>query len=168
VELLGRHVGQLAFEEAGIGSPAVAGDLGDAEVEDAAHAVGGDEQVLGRDVAVDDRQRGAVDVAERVGVVQALACLGEDAGGEGQAARVARRGGGEGVPGDAVEVLHDQVELAAVLAQLEDRAQVGVGEARGDTALVEEHLDERRVDGEVGEDLLDREQPGEIHLLAAA
>ena len=53
-DLLGRHVGGGANDHSRTGQPAVAGKLGDAEVEDLDLAVPGDHQVGRFDVAMDD------------------------------------------------------------------------------------------------------------------
>ena len=57
----------------------------------------------------------------------------------------------------AADVLHRDEVLALDRAQLEDVDDVGMVEARGQLRLLDEHLDERRVIGEVGENPFDDE-----------
>ena len=85
--------------------------------------------------------------------------------------------GGEGAGGlqdrrqrPAVDELHDDEVGAAVLAPVEHRHDVGVREVGGRLGLPAEPLDERAVDGELGEEHLERhravEKPvvGAVHL----
>ena len=65
VGLLGRHVGERPEHVAGAGQGPLAGDPGDAEVDELRLAARGDQDVLGLDVAVDDAV--AVGVRERGG-----------------------------------------------------------------------------------------------------
>ena len=71
-DLLGRHVGDLALELPLARRLHAPGGLGDAEVEHARHAVGADEDVLRRDVAVDDAERLALLARRLVRGVQAV------------------------------------------------------------------------------------------------
>ena len=88
--LLGRHVRELALERARARRREPVGDLGDAEVDDLRVAVVGDEEVVRRDVAVDEAEELAVLAAQLVRRVQALGRVGADARGE-LRARSARR-----------------------------------------------------------------------------
>ena len=75
-ELLGRHVADLPLEHAGFRVGEVQGGLGDPEVEELHLSLVGQEEVVGRDVAVDDVKRRGVVVGELVGVVQVFdACV---------------------------------------------------------------------------------------------
>jgi hypothetical protein len=69
--LLGRDVRQLALEHATLRGGRCPGRLRDAEVDDLHLAVVGYEHVLRAHVAVDYRERRAVEVAQRMRVVQA-------------------------------------------------------------------------------------------------
>ena len=57
------------------------------------------------------------------------------------------------------DVLHRDEVLAVDRAQLEDVDDVRVGEARRQLRLLDEHLDEGRVVGEMRQDPLDHEGP---------
>ena len=70
------------FDLAAAGLLKAARRLGDAEVEDARDAVGADEHVLRRDVAVDEPERRAVLAARLVGRVKAAERAGEDRDGD--------------------------------------------------------------------------------------
>ena len=61
----------------------------------------------------------------------------------------------------AVDVLHDDVVGAALLAPVVDTDDVGVVEVGGGLCLPPEALDERRVAGELREQHLDRDRPVE-------
>ncbi len=68
----------------------------------------------------------------------------------------------------AVDVLHDQVEDLVLLAEVEDLRDVGVLDARSDARLVEEHLLEAHVRGELREDRLDGDELLEAVLASLA
>ncbi len=98
VELLGGHVGDGADDERGLGAGALQ-EAGDAEVgEEQALAVGGEEHVLGLDVAVDE--------AAGVGVVERGGGLAHVGQGAADGERPGAEGVGEGAAGD---VGHDEV-----------------------------------------------------------
>src|SRR5262249_62290694 len=69
--LLGRHVLELAFELANLGVGGPIGGFCDAEIEDFDAAVVGDEDVLRRNVAVNEVERAAMGVAQFVSRVKA-------------------------------------------------------------------------------------------------
>ena len=79
--LLGRHVAELALEDAGLGLRRLAGGLGDAEVDELDLALVADEHVLRRDVAVDEVQVAPLRVALVVRVVEPLAELHDEVAG---------------------------------------------------------------------------------------
>jgi len=64
-----------------------------------------------------------------------------------------------GVEGEALDVLHDQEELAVLLGDVERRDDVGVADVRRHPRLVEEHGDELGIFGEVRVHGLDRHLP---------
>jgi hypothetical protein len=99
--LLGRHVAELALEDARLRLAGLARGLGDAEVDELHLAVVRDEHVLRRDVAVHEVEVAAGGVLLVVRVVEALADL---------HGHVAGHGHGHG--------------LAALARPVEDRAQV--------------------------------------------
>ena len=64
--------------------------------------------------------------------------------------------------GTAVDVLHDDVRRAVVLARVVDLDDVGVGEPGGEARLTDEAVAEDRVVGEVAGEHLDRHRPLEL------
>ena len=161
-ELLGRHVARLALDDAGVGDLDARRRLRDAEVDEPRDAVGAHEDVLRRDVAMDDAERRAVLVARLVRRVEAEEHRLGDRGGDlrrASALRVARSR--TSASGEAVHVLHDEVEIALRLDDVEDRHHVRVAHPGGEARLVEEHRPEGPVGGEPGEEALDRDDPGE-------
>ena len=67
-----------------------------------------------------------------------------------------------GREGPAVDVLHDDEVRAVVLAPVEHRDDVGVGQVGGRLSLPAEPLDEGLVDGELGEEHLEGDRPIEL------
>ena len=144
--LLGRHVRDLALDDAGRGLLALALRLGDAEVGQLDLALIADQHVVRADVAVDDAQRLAV---ARLGV--RVGQRAADAGGDVQAER--------GRPDDArrVRALQDLLEVPAVDqlqrqevapagdAQVQHLRDVAVLQAHRDVRLVEHHVAELRI-----------------------
>ena len=159
LELLGRHEAQLSLGHADLRQVRPVSGARDAEVEQLHRALGRHHHVRGGDVAVHQVERAALVVGELVRVGERLAELSHDA----------KRGGeGEGhllVPGlqhqvrerHARHMFHGDEVLALDLAQLEDLADVRVGEPRCQPRLVEEHLDEPRVAQQFGEHALDHQ-----------
>ena len=156
-DLLGRHVRELALERAVARRGHARAELRDAEVHDLRRPVVRHEEVVRRHVAVDEIELLAILALQLVGSVQALGGVGDDA---------ARNLGGHrraellGAAHDlaerlAVQVLHGDPEAVGLLAEVEDRRDVRVRDARRDARLVEEHLDEALVLDEVGVDALD-------------
>ncbi len=138
--LLGRHVADGAYDDAGFGERL--GDvwpLGQAEVDDLDLVAGADHQVGRLDVAMDD--------AVLVGVMQAGEQLGGEVGGSGEIERAAVDSVGQGF---AVVVAHDEDDLAVgELFDVMDAADVGVVEDRGGARLLKQTVLLRRV-GEHG------------------
>ena len=159
-ELLGGHVSELAFEPgAGVGHVEAVSGLRDAEVDDLHLAARAEQDVLRADVAVDHLQELTGVVAGLVGGMQA----GSGPHDEGsrrlglQPTTHLRQRHQELGQRRAVHVLHHQ-EVAAVgaLPQLLDGHDVRVRDASCDSRLVDEHLDELLVVGEVVLQHLDR------------
>ena len=150
--LLGRHVADLALDDALLRLRSATLGLRDAEVDDLHLPVVGHEDVLGRHVAMDDAHRRAVVVGELVGVVEARERIRDDD------VLVLRRERGvraESAALDAmerlpVEELHRDEVLAVVDIDLERLHDVRMVEARSDAGLVDEHGDEVRILDEVG------------------
>ncbi|MFO0553987.1 MAG: hypothetical protein U0271_36745 [Polyangiaceae bacterium] len=106
---------------------------------------------------MDELEVAIVVVAELVRCVQAGARLSDDLHADAQGdigAVLARelRQRGERL---AVDPLHREVEDLVFLTEVDDLDDVRVLDARGDLRLVEEHLFERRIVGEVGQNRLD-------------
>jgi hypothetical protein len=159
--LLGRHVRELALDDA-----LVLGDVarpGDAEVDDLDRAVPRHQHVLRGDVAVDDRQRLAELVGLLVRVVEALAELLDDVGGEPvrDAAPLLGAVLQEAQQIHPLDVLHRQEVGVADRAEVEDLDDVGVVEAERDLGLVDEHRDELPALGVGRVDLLDHQRLGQ-------
>ena len=154
--LLRRHVIVLALDDPDGGLLAAHGRLGDAEVDDLHLAGVRQEDVLRRDVAVDDAHRAAAGVALAVRVVEAGADLLADIGRglDGHDALELRRLAQDLEQIAAVDVLHRDVVGVADLAQVEDVRDVHVLELDRDLGLVDQHLDEVVVRREVGVDHL--------------
>jgi len=160
LHLLGAHVAELALEDARLRLREAALRLGDAEVDELHVSVEGDEDVLRRDVAMDDAERHAVAVALAVRVIERLANAGEDEAGLRDRHRTADLAEAlvelpHVAPGD---VLHGDEVAVLVLAELDHLHDVRVRQLRGDARLVDEHLDELGVLAHGGEDPLDGEQ----------
>ena len=142
--LLGRHVGERADDLAGRGERRGARDRGDSEVHElraaALRSERADDRVLRLHVAVDDAA--LVGVAERVAEV--LADLGDVAVGDGALARGA-------VERLSLDELGDEEGVAVALAQLVQRDDRRVVEARRRLGLAQDAIGAR------GLDLLDRD-----------
>ena len=169
-DLLRGHVAQLALQLAGHRAPFGEETPGDAEVDELDVADAADQHVGRRHVAVDDVQRAArlvggfVREREReedlVGDVERRSRRDRLSALRG---RAKQRGAG-----DAVHVLHHDVELALVLAELEHLGDVRMVQRPGDPRFVAEHLDELRIFGELRQDALDGDALGEAMRAAAA
>ena len=160
--LLGRHVRDLALQLPALRlHRRLRVALGDAEIDDLHVAREGHDDVLRRDVAMDDVERRAVEIALLVGVGEAARDPEHD-----------RDGVLEGelddplllhLPHDApqvlaVHVLHRDVVRAVDLPHVEDLHDVRVRQRRRDRGLVEQHLDERAVVVHRREDALDDDE----------
>ncbi len=160
LHLLGRHIAELALEDSGLRLLQPALRLGDAEVDQLHFAFEADEDVLRADVAMDDPERPARGVALAVRVVERLAHLRDDQAGLRNRHRLlALAKALEQLAHVAAgDVLHGDVEVLVVLAELEDLHDVRVRELHRDARLVDEHGDELGVLAHGGEDFLDGEQ----------
>ena len=156
--LLGRHIGELALERARARRRQAIGDLGDAEVDDLGVALVRQEEVVRRDVAVDEAEELPVLAAQLVGRVEAVGRVGADARREvGHDPHVPLFGAPHHLAQRlAVEVLHGDPVGVVVLPEVEHLRDVGVVDPRGDPRLVEEHIDELVIFDEVRVDALDR------------
>ncbi len=137
--------------------------FGDAEVEDARHAVGPDQDVLRRDVAVHDLEGLAQLVGGFVGGVQAGQDAGEDGDGDagGELLAAVAQGAQELEEGLALHVVHDEEQLAPDGDDIEGGDDVGVVDPGGEAGFVAEHRDELGVASEVGVQALDGDGAGE-------
>ena len=178
-DLLRGHVRELALEGAGLCLREAIGHLRDAEVDDLGVAVVRHEEVVRRDVAVDEAEELSVLSAELVGRVEAVRRVCAHAGRElhGDALASLLHAAHDLAEGLAVEVLHGDPVGVVVLAEIEDLRDVRVVDARGDAGLVEEHVDELIVLDEVRVDALDRDpllkaagpvHAGQVHARHAA
>ncbi|MEZ4335977.1 MAG: hypothetical protein R3B82_05055 [Sandaracinaceae bacterium] len=160
-DLLGRHVPELALQDARLGLARLAGRLGDPEVDDLRLAVVADQNVLRGDVAVDEVELAARRVLLVVGVVEPLADLHD---------RVAGHGHRDGLAALAspvedrpevlpVDELHRDEERVRDLTEVEDLGDVRVRQLHGDLRLVDEHRDELLVLRDRREDPLHRDEP---------
>ena len=159
VDLLGRHVANLAHHGARLGLVQLAGRLGDPEVGDFHFAGVADEHVLRRHVAVHDPERRAVAAALVVRVGEPARRLGDDVGDDGHrdAHPAPRRRFAQPPEVDAVDQLHGQVVGAVELAEVRDLHDVDVRQRAGDARLVDEHGDEVGGTVEDRQDALDRD-----------
>jgi hypothetical protein len=128
-QLLGRHVRELALHDALIGGGRRVVGLGDAEVEQLDHAVGGDEDVARRHVAVHDAERRAGVVGQLVRVIEPVARLHQQPGHDPRLGGVGRGGARAGADHrgqrHALEVRHHQVVLVADVLEVGHLAHVG-------------------------------------------
>jgi hypothetical protein len=140
LELLGRHVAQLALEDVDLGDRLALLPLRDAEVDELGVTVLAHQDVGEAHVAVDDAQGLALGVLERVRVVQRLRDPLED---EREVAEVAPVAVPELAVQQhqvrAVDVLHDQEGQVLVLAELEHRRDVRVLKPRAEAGFIQEH-----------------------------
>ena len=157
-ERLGRHVGELAFDPAGLRAQLRRLRLGDPEVDDLDLAVGGHQHVRRRHVAVDQAERvtGVIElvvrVVERVAQLEQQPDRDVDRRRAADPARVAQD------PADiaAVDVLHRDEVRRAHPAELEQLDDVGVVQEGGELGLAHERLDEAGVCREMRQQTLER------------
>jgi hypothetical protein len=159
VELLRRHVGDLAFDLSLVRRLEAHRGFGDAEVQKAGDAVGADHHVLRRHVAMDDVEGLSTLVFGLVGGVQSVENPAHDARGD-------RRGGdfgglrfAERAPDArerfALDEVHHQEELAPLAHDVERLDDVGMVDSGSEPRLVQEHGDKIGILREVGMKALD-------------
>jgi hypothetical protein len=154
--LLGRHVRDLALDDARRSLLALALRLGDAEVAQLDLALLADEDVVGAEVAVNDAQGlPAPRLGVRIG--QRAAHDGDDVQREGGREDHARsvRALEDLLQVPPVDQLHHQEVAFARDAQVEHLHDVAVLEAHRDVPLVQQHVAELRVGRELREDALE-------------
>ena len=132
-----------------------------AEVDQLDLPVVGDEHVLRADVAVHDLQRRAVEIGQRVRVLEAGEHAGQDPEPQRQAqlARTAQQPIEDARQRLAVEVLHRDRQLPVAGQHLVGLHDVRVIEAERQPRLVEEHRHEVGIGGQLGPDPLQDLQP---------
>ena len=178
-ELLGRHVRDLALERSGAGRARAVGRFGDAEVDHLRGAVAVDEDVVGRDVAVDQAERLSVAVAQIVRVLQTGRGLRDDLQDLREREQLVQLGRalGDAAQVRAVDELHRDEVVPVRLAQIENRDDVRMVELRSEPRFVQEHVDELLVARQVREDPLEADLlleargaclPGEVDLRHSA
>ncbi len=158
--LLGRHVLELPLERAGLRLRGLRRGLRDAEVAELDVALVGDQDVLGRHVAMHDVQIVALGVAAAVRVVERRGHLGGDVDRQRNRQRNAQLAGRllNRAQVAAVDVLHrDEVAAGLDLPEVVDVDDVRVVQLGRELGLVGEHRDELFVVGQVRKDLLDRD-----------
>ncbi len=178
-DLLRRHVCELAFERPGARLREPIGNLRDPEIDDLRVAVVSEEEVVRRDVSMDETEQLPALSTKLVSRVKALRRIGANA---------RRKVGRDELPVFlasahdltkrlAVEVFHRDPIGVVVLPEVEHLRHVRVVDPRRDTRLVEEHVDELVVLDEVRVDALDRDplleparpiHPGEMDARHAA
>jgi hypothetical protein len=159
--LLRGHVGDLALELSRPRHREPRRRPCDPEVGDSRDAVDADQDVVRRHVAMNDLQRPPVVVGPLVRRVQAGEGVEDDAHGDPRRDRLLLlRGAVEQVSGRvALDVLHHEVVAGSRGANFQDRDDVRVVDPRGQTRLVEEHLDELAVPRQVLVQPLDGVKP---------
>ena len=163
-ELLGRHVPELALDLAVLGRPVhTERRLRDAEIEHASDAVQAEKDVLRRHVTVDDVEGVAVLAASLVRSLESVQYADDDRHERAlrQGNRLLAREAQQRVQRLAVDVVHDEEQLALGGDHVEHRHDVRVLDARREASLVEEHRDELRVARELRVEALDRHRPRE-------
>jgi hypothetical protein len=165
-ELLGRHVRELAGDAPFVGGLDPADDVGDAEVEHPRDTVGADQDVLRRNVAMNDGEWLTARVLALVRRVEPVERarhhrrddLRRDARAERRVAADELR------ERFALHVVHDDEELALHRHDVERLHDVGVPKARREARFVEEHRDELGVLRELRVEALDRNRAPEADL----
>ena len=162
-DLLGRHVAELALEDAGLRLVALVRGLRDAEVDDLDLALERHEDVLRRHVAVDEVELAAGLIALVVRVVEALTQLHDDEARLRDRHRLADLAAPIEHAAEiaAMNVLERDVVAAVDDAKIEDLRDVRVVQLDGELGLLDEHADELFVLRNVRKDPLDGNQPFE-------
>ncbi len=158
--LLGRHVAGLALEQARARAVAALGGARDPEIDQLDLAGLRHEHVGRRDVAVHDGERLPVLVGAGVHVVERVEQLMHDVDADPgrQPPPHGRALAQHGQDVDAVDELHGDEVLALVLAKLVDPDEARMIELRGEPGLVEEHVDEVALAGQMRQQALDHRE----------
>jgi len=158
--LLRGDVGELALDHARPGVDVLHPGLGHAEVHQLGLAVEGEDDVARGHVAVDDLLGLPAEVPGRVGVVQPVGHVGHDAADHGDGQLLAAPGGHVEQVAQVLagEVLHHQQQVLLVLVDVVDLDDVRVSQRGRQARLVEEHLHEALVLGQVRQDALDHHE----------
>ncbi len=143
--LLGRHVFELALELTNLGVRRAIGGFCNSEIEDFDPTGVAHEDVLGRDVAMNQAERSPLGVSKLVRGVQARCGFGNDEGAMSAIEVGARDQASTHEPRGvlALQVLHRDEEIATFATEFVDLNDVAMLDARGQSRLVEEHFDER-------------------------
>ena len=170
LRLLGAHVRELSAHATCARVARLVVDdrvpgLGDAEVGDLHLALPREQNILRRDVAVDDAERPPVLVAATVRVIERLGDLGREEHRHAERhghlqATAAREHRGEVEPRHVLhrdEVAGGLARRIVDAAEIEHLDDVGVREPHRELRLVDEHVDELRVRGQLRQNALDDE-----------
>ena len=174
VELLRRHVGELALELSLARDLRASGGLCDPEIEHPRAPIGADHHILRRDVAMDDAEPFSELVARLVRGVQAVEGVANDRGRDGAGHALAALAGAAEQLRErlTLNVFHDEKHLATIGDHVDYRHDVRVPNAPGEAGLVKKHgrklrvLCELRVhslDGDRSGETGGAEQPPEVH-----
>ncbi len=160
-QLLWRAIRELPLDLSGVGLRGTKERPRDAEVGDARASVDADEDVLRRDVAVDDLEGLAHGSDGVVSGVESLRGLSDELDAHGDRHRPPHLGGllDDAAEGDAHHQLHRDVESTLrVPTEVERLHHVGTRDVRGEPRFIEEHGDEIFVLGERRQHPLDRDE----------
>ena len=142
LDLLGRHVAQLAFDLTALRGLEAVARAGDAEVDDLDLSRHRQQHVLRADISVDDASEFARAIFLRVRRVQSLENLDEHEAGNERFDALAPFLQSANEPRErvAVDVLHDDEVTALIFIELEDLHHIGVVQQHRDARLVDEHV----------------------------
>src|SRR5438105_9328843 len=159
IELLGSEVGQLSPQGPAVVLVAQRPHLGDAEIAELDLAEPRDEEVRGRDVAVDDVQVQAGGAARLVRVAERVADAppDEEREGHGQEDLPLPAASEDEAQIAAVDVLHRDVDGLADEAGLQHLDDVGMLEQSRDVGFDGEEVHGFRIGGELGSEALERD-----------
>ena len=164
LDLLRRHVRDLALHLAGLGLLVhLIARTRDPEVGDLHPTVDREEDVVRRDVAMNQLDRNAFLVMELVSGVEPGARVGDDPRRDVRREHALRHLSDE-LSNGAGHPLHDEEEASRFLPHVDDGADVRVLDRRGKARLVEEHLAVLFVERQVVVRDLERDQPFELRV----
>ena len=161
--LLRRHVRAFAFERPCMRGLRCLRRFGDSEVEQLHVAPRADHQVVGRDVAMDQTQRLPARVRQLMGSMSSTTCLLDDADRHGRRQQLFGPVGRQGQLANrtARDILHDEEVTLVILGQLMDLHHVGVDQARHESRLRNEHVDDVRFTRQVRQQPFGDDEPFE-------